>query len=207
MYPNKGVALSPSHDLRFIETIPPTRENAKAVQKLTLQDVLAGRFEEPRSLADPLNERMVTAQQKKLQDHPDRYSGYVQDGQLVAYIKQNNWLVGDELPFASGLRATALKALRALHPTSATGQWGIFGLVASDDLEVVEYTSALAGLLQRSFVDPRNGKPRTVNIVVHEHDPLLEIVELNGFVPLGELGEAAGAPGLKQQRYQRQASN
>jgi hypothetical protein len=192
-----------SQGLEFIETIEPTFENAIAVQVLTLQDIKHGGFQKPLELADPSNSDMVATQQQKLHDHPERYSGYTRDGQLVAYIKQNDWFAGDELPFATGARAVELKASRALHLDPSTGQWGVFGLVASDNLDKDDRESVLLDLLQRSFADPRSGESRTVNIVIHEHDPLLEIAVHYGFVPVGKLGEAAGAPGLMQQRYQR----
>jgi len=197
--------MSLSHGLEFVEIIEPTFKNAMAIQELTLQDVKAGGFRRPIELADPLNPGMVAAQQQKLLDHPERYSGYTRDGQLVAYIKQNDWLYGDELPFASGARAVALKASRALHLNPSTGQWGVFGLVASDSLLDGERRNALTGLLQSSFVDPLSGKSRTVNVIIHDHDPLFEVAALNGFGPVGKRAEAAGAPGLLQQRYQRLA--
>lgn len=191
--------------LEFIGTIEPTRENAQAIQRLTLQDLKVGGFEKPLDLADPSNEYRVAAQQQKLRDYPERYSGYARRGKLVAYIKQNDWLVGDELPFATGVRAATLKVRRAFHMNPLTGQWGVFGLVASDNLGFAEHRGVLDHLLQRSFVDPVSGKDRTVNVVIHDHDPLLEVALYHGFVPVGKRAEAAGAPGLKQQRYQRLA--
>jgi hypothetical protein len=194
-------------NLEFIEVIEPTYENAKAIQELTLQDVKAGGFPNPRELADPSSSDKVAAQQQKLRDHPERYSGYARNGQLVAYIKHGEWLAGDELPFASGLRVALLKARSALHLNPSTGQWGVFGLVTSDDLTDDEREVALVKLLQRSFRDSQSGKFRTVNVVIHENDPLLEIAALYRFVPVGKPAEAAGAPGLMQQRYRRRASS
>ncbi len=51
------------HGLEFIEIIEPTRENAKAMLRLTLRDLRAGGFTNPLSLADPSNEQMIIIQQ------------------------------------------------------------------------------------------------------------------------------------------------
>lgn len=199
--------MSASNGLEYIEMIKPTFENAKAIQKLTLQDVEAGGFENPLELADPFNTDKVISQRQKLRDHPERYSGYVRDGRLVAYIKQNDWTITDELPFASRSRAVAIRASLGLHMSPSTGQWGVFGLVASNDLNDEEREMVLRELLRSSFVDPRTSEPRTVNIAIHERDPLFKIAVRLGFKAVGEIAEAAGAPGLMQQRYQRSASN
>jgi hypothetical protein len=196
-----------SQGLEFVETIEPTLENATAIQRLTLQDATLGGFKNPTELADPSNPDMVAAQQQRLRDYPERYCGYVRDGKLIAYMKQNDWMIGDELPFTTGVQAARLKARRALHLDPSTGEWGIFGLVASDELEERDRETVLIGLLQRSFSDPRSWETRTVNIVIHENDPVLRIARYHGFGPVGELGEAAGAPGLIQRRYQRPALN
>lgn len=191
--------------LEFIEAIEPTLENAKAIQGLTLQDVIKGCFDNPLDLANPSSGNMILAQQQKLRNHPGQYSGYVRNGELVAYIKQNHWLVGDELPFATGIRFVRLIANRVLRLDPSTGQWGIYGFVASDELDVSDRKSALVGLLQYSLANVLKGKYRTVNVVIYENDPLIDIVSKFGFVPVGKLGEAANAPGLLQQRYQRPA--
>ncbi len=199
--------MSFQRGLEYIETIEPTFDNARAIQELTLQDVRVGRFSEPLKLADPANTEMVAIQQQKLRDHPERYSGYVKDGQLVAYIKQNHWTIADELPFVSGRPAAALRFTRALRLNPSFGQWGIFGLVASEDLPAGERQGVLTSLLRSTFTDPQTGKPRKVNVVIHDNDPLLSIAERYGFVKYGKKAPAAGAPGLDQFRYQRLASH
>ena len=194
--------LSPQ-GLEFIETIEPTRENAQAMLKLTLQDVKLGGFKNPLSLADPSSEDMISAQQQKLCDHPERYSGYARNGELVAYIKQGEWLAGDELPFAHWFSFLSLKVQRALHKDPHTGMWGIFGLVAANDLGTMVQKNALALLLMGSREDPvSKNTRRIVNVAIHEYDPLLDIAKNHGFVAVGRRGNAAGAPGLKQRRYQ-----
>lgn len=67
--------------------------------KLTLQDLRAGGFKDPLSLADPSNEQMIIIQQAKLQQYPERYSGFTRNDELVAYVKQNDWTTIDEFPF------------------------------------------------------------------------------------------------------------
>ena len=198
--------MSSLRGFEFVETIESWFGYAAAVQQMTLQDAETGGFKKPLRLADPDSITKVIDQQQRLRDHPERYCGYTRDGELVAYMKQNDWLVGDELPFAPWPRAIVLRAGRALGRSNSTGQWGVLGLVASNHLSRDKRESVLTDLLQRSFRDSR-GRPRTVNIVIHAHDPLLYIAPRYGFVPVGRPGQAAGAPGLKQQRYQRLASH
>jgi len=189
--------------LVFVETIEPTWDNAKAIQRLTLQDVYAGGFNQPLELANPDDDQKVALQQQKLRDHPERYSGYTLNGTLVAYMKQNKWLIGDELPFVTPrLKAHLLRLMAKIRRTSETGQWGVFGLVASDELDRYQRRDALENLLKHSF----RGNLRTVNIVIHANDPVLPSALHFGFVAVGKFAEAAGASGLKQRRYQRTVS-
>lgn len=190
----------------FVHRIVPTWENAKAVQALTLQDVKAGGFPNPEQIANPANVRKVTDQLSKLVDYPERYSGYMLDGKLVAYLKQNEWLIGDELPFVGAAQKAALKAKYAFTKNASTGEWYIPGLVASDQLSPAQREDVLVDLLERALLDPETGEPRVVNIVVHDHDPLLRIIPRYGFVQVGKRGDAAGAEGLKQPRFQRKVS-
>lgn len=192
-------------DLKFVDTIEDTHDNAKAMKALTRQDMLAGGFPNALERANPDDDEQVAWQQKLLHDNPERYSGYVRQGKIVAYLKQNLWYIGNELPFATGLWAFMLKVMRALKLKVVPGQWGVLGLVASDELSPSEREAVLTDLLKRSFVDPSTFKARTVNIIVHAHDPLLTMGILGqfGFVPKGRPGEAPGAEGLLQPRYQR----
>lgn len=191
--------------LVYVEEIEPTLENAREMKRLTLQDVLVGGFPKPLELADPTDDQQVRDQRQKLLDHPERYSGYAQNGKLVAYMKQNTWFVDDATPFAMGWREFVLKAFGAIGFNPSTGQWAVFGLVASEELGRSVQEEVLVDLLRRSFNDPRSGRARTVNIVLHKNDPLLSVMKSLDFLPKGKLGEAAGAPGLKQRRFQRPA--
>jgi hypothetical protein len=195
-----------SYDLKYVKSIDQLFENARIIQKLTLQDLVAGGFKNPLDIANPDNPVMVAKQLQKLRNYPERYSGYTRNGELVAYMKQNDWEAGDELSFTTGINAAMLKASQALHMNPLSGQWGVLGLVAFDELDKNERDNALIGLLRRSFTDLRTGRPRIVNIVLHENDPVLSIAPRLGFVPVGVPGEASGAPGKIQQRYQRAAT-
>jgi len=178
--------MSTSNGLKFVETIKPSWANAFVVQCLTLQDVIAGGFPNPRDMADPQNYVKVFDQMLKMLRHPERYAGYTLDGDLVAYIK--------------------------LMPSPSAGsepadEWAIMGLVASDKLDANRRESALVGLLQHAIMDRRSGKSRTVTVPIHKHDPLLEIALNKGFMPVGVPAEQDGAPGLDQQVYRRIATH
>lgn len=197
--------MLPTYGLEFVEVIEPTRSNAEAIQRLGLQDALAAGFANPYSVANPYDTDVVALQMGKLIAYPERYSGFAKDGELVAYTKQWHWFTGDERPFATGFHALKCHARHLVHRHRPTGEWGIFGLVASNELGVRQRRAALTNLLRYSFGSVENGE-RTVNVVLHDYDPLLEIAEDYGFVRRGRKAEAAGAPGLKQWRYKRLAT-
>lgn len=171
--------MSRYRGLKFVEHIKPTFKNAKAIKSLTYQDALAAGFENPYAIADPLSFREALEQWMKLLRHPERYSGYTLNGELVAFIKHN-----------------------ALHVEGAPDQWIILGLVASDDLHDDELERVLKRLLMLPVENPRTGMNRTVNVAIHDNDPLLEIALRYGFIPVGKPDYQEGAPGLKQQNYQ-----
>jgi hypothetical protein len=187
--------------LEFHQTIEATERNAVAIQRLTLQDVIAGGFEEPNKLADPSNPKMVETQLQKLRAHPERYSGYSIHGELVAYLKHGEWRVQDELPFVTVPMSVAYQA-----GWQFKNQWGVFGLVVSDGLADAQRDVVLSSLLQLAIDSSVNAGARMVNIVIHDHDPVLTLAVRNGFMPVGKPAEAEGAPGLLQRRYQRLAS-
>ena len=144
-----------------------------------------------------------TRENAKLQQYPERYSGFTRNGELVAYVKQNDWTTIDEFPFTPWYDVLDLAVQRLFRMDTYTGMWGIFGLVAADDLGRELQRGVLAYLLGRSVLDAASGKKRRlVNVVMHENDPLLQVAMDRGFVALGRRGEAVGAPGLKQRRYQ-----
>ena len=189
----------------FIETIEPTLSNATVIQRLVFEDLRESDFREPRKLADPGNPDKVGAQRRKLRSNPERYCGVTRNGQLVGFMKETDWLIRDELPFVAGPRALWLWAQRAFRQSYLPGRpWGIFGLVVSEGLGDEVRQEILVALLERSL--EKNGRTRTVNIVTARVYYLLPwILQDLGFVQVGKPGKAAGAPGIKQWRYQRPA--
>jgi len=197
---------TPEH-FDYVPRIDATEANAIALQFLTLQDVQAGGFINPTEIADPENPDKVQTQLDKLTDFPEHYSGYQQEnGLVVAYMKSKEWLVGDELPFIEN--AFARRALQVVgHMRSGSmypKAYGVFGLVADDSLKESDQEDMLYSLLKGSVNQGLAAHARNINIVLHDNDPVLPIADDLGFKPIGERGEAAGAPGLKQQRYQRE---
>lgn len=198
--------MSNAQTFEFLPQIPATEQNAIAIQALTLQDVIAGGFTNPESLANPEDPEKVDIQLGKLTNFPERYSGYRREnGLIVAYLKANEWLAGDEVPFienAFARRALQLSAkLRggSLSPKA----FGVFGLVADESLSEDQRSGLLGGLLDHSITEGLANAASVLNIVIHDNDPVLPIARDLGFEPVGPRGEATGAPGLKQQRYQR----
>jgi hypothetical protein len=196
-----------SEGLEFVETIEATMENARSIVGLVHQDAEAGGMTELAASANPDDDNVVKVQHYKLHSHPERYSGYMKDGQLVAFIKQHRWTTDNELPFATGGRKIALTIKKTLRLYSETDQWFVSGLVVSDKLEPYERNPLLKELLRKSFMDSDNGKGMVVNIILHDSDPLLDIAPKLGFDWIGKRGVAEGAPGVKQRLFQRLATN
>jgi hypothetical protein len=187
LYPNKGVTMPFLKGPKYVRWILPTLRKARDVKILTLQDVEAGKFRNPRAIADPSNPEEVRDQRLKMLRHPWRYSGYVYDGRVVAYLVENWWIDSDKESRETG---------------ELGGLWGITGLVASDRLRNDVRERILTDLLRRAVLRARKINARTVVVFIHDYDPLLNIARNYGFVAVGEKAEVSGAPGLKQQRYE-----
>jgi len=189
--------------------IPATEANARSLQALTLQDVAFAGFQDPTSLADPNHPSKVAVQLEKLTQFPDRYSGYQQEnGIIVAYMKSNEWFAGDEAPFVEDTIARqAMKLASRLRGGSLKPRaYGVFGLVADVSLDPLDRDEMLRDLLDESVLRGLANAAGVVNVVVHDQDPLLPIAKEMDFEPVGPKAYAAGAPGVLQQRYQRDIS-
>jgi hypothetical protein len=190
----------------FVSPIPPTRENAASVQRLTLRDVENSGFDNPTRLADPTNVANVSEQLRRLSDQPEQYSGYRHEsGLLVAYVKSGEWRVGDELPFVESTFARrALQVAGKLRGNSLNPrEHGIFGLVVDESLDEANHEAITRRLLEWSIGQAAVKSAVVVNIVLNERDPVTRVAQDVGFIPQGPFAEAAGAPGLLQQRYRR----
>jgi len=184
--------MSRSEGLVYVEKIKPTFKNVVAIQRLTLEDAILGGFEKPRRIGNPSSITKLFCQWVRLLRHPENYSGYTLDGQLMGFIKQNYANAADRVPS---------------HKGEPDNEWAIFGLVASHVLFEDDQETVLVGLLVRTFEERATGEPQAVNVAIHERDPLLPFALQYGFVPVGEPAEVEGAPGLAQQYYRRPASN
>jgi len=183
--------MSRSDNLVYVERIKPRLKHVIAVQRLTLEDAVLGGFEKPSRVANPESVSKLFRQWMQLLRNPENYSGYLLDGRLVGFIKQNYANAADRVPS---------------HKDEPDNEWAIFGLVASHHLFEEQKEAILVGLLLRTFENRATGEPQAVNVAIHERDPLLPIALRYGFVPVGELAEVPGAPGLEQQYYRRPAS-
>jgi hypothetical protein len=189
----------------FVSPILPNYRNAQAIQSLTLQDLKAGKFDNPTATANPDELGKVLPQIAKLAEYSDRYNGYAhEDGSLIAFSKTNEWFSGDEAPFIDNVIARkSLLAISKLRGRSLNPkQFGVFALVVSDELPVVDQYEIIHDLLSRAIGRAGLNSATLVNIVLHENDPAKDIALDLGFTPIGS-GVASGAPGLIQQRYQR----
>jgi hypothetical protein len=191
--------------LEFFETIEPTTENAKAIVSLVRQDAKAGHMTELYEYANSENPDRIDEQLGKMIKDPKSYSGYIKDGQLVAFMKQTELLTGNVLPYAVGGHWIVMMIKKRLRRSPRTGQLFITGLVVSEELEPEERVHALKQLLQKSFTGGRKNK--VVNIVLHDSDPLLDIAPKLGFKQFGKKGDDPAVPGVKQRLFRRPATN
>lgn len=195
-------------DFEYTPQIEATEENARAIQALTLQDVVAGGFENPTSLANPNDHDQVWEQLMRLRRRPELYSAYMhqESGLLVAYEKSGKWRAGDERPFADEniLAQMSLMYAKMLRSGSLKpNAYGVFGLVADKELAPDVRDEILNRMLVKTMGRAAAESAAVVNMVLHNQDPALHVATDLGFIPVGRRGEAAGAPGLMQQRYQR----
>jgi hypothetical protein len=198
--------MSELHNFEYVSPIPPTETDARSIQALTLQDVITGGFNNPTDLANPNDPIKVNKQLDKLTQFPERYSAYKnENGVLVAYMKSNEWLTGDETPFIENVfaRNALLLTSKVRGGSLRPKEYGVFGLVGSDSLESQERDDILYDLLRRSIGQATTKSAFAVNIVLHDHDPVTPVALDLGFRPSGAKGTAAGAPGLVQHRYRR----
>lgn len=187
--------------------------NAAVIRDLIYQDKMLAGYPKLATNLELINPRRYFQQWARLDRHADRYHGAFMGSSeyspLVGFMKYNQWRVFDQLPYAvdeeevETLNDLASKNHHQLEPPT----YGIFGLVALDSLpealqEEVAYTFIHKALATAAFY---NGDDSMVNIVIHEHDPVLSVATEMGFQGTGRWGEPAGAPGLKQQLYQRSA--
>ena len=184
--------------------INPSIKNARAVQRLTLQDVTLGEFSNPRSLANPNNPSLIYRQIKKLREHPERYEGSFIDNSLEGYMKTSEWALADELPFAGEQTAERIRELMdeeiVLDPARTLG---IFGLVVSNKLEEQVQDEIIHSMLDFASDRARDLGQGSIKIVLHGQDPVLDIARQHGYQFTGRVGVVAGAPGLVQRLYRK----
>lgn len=192
----------------YLPRIDAEKDNAVTLQALTLQDVTLGGFEDPLSIANPANRKLIKTQLGKLKNNPTAYTGYRQEnGLIVAYMKAQEWFTGDEVPFIEDeiARQALIAAGKSRGGSMEPKAYGVFGLVVDRTIEQEAQSEIFYDLLTRSIGQAAVHSAELVNIVIHDKDPVLPIALDLGFQAVGTPGNAAGAPGLLQQRYQRAA--
>lgn len=191
----------------LIPQIPLSEDNAEAVVNLRDQDMRLGAFKVP-SGSDVLPG--ASKVYSRMEQNPQNYSGYQnEEGTLVAYMKTNEWFRSDETPFIENFfdrqyshailiaNRMAKKSI-SLEPKA----FGVFGLVVDASLEDDDRNEMYFELLKYSADRALEQNAHTVNVPIHDHDPLLPVAQGLGFRRIGRKAVAAGAPGLKQFRYQ-----
>lgn len=187
--------------------ISPTYRHAEQVKLLTRQDVELGEFPDVDTIANPLDKKSIIKQAYKLAKRPQKYTGAFHGNDLVGYMTFNNWRIADQSDFAT---PEELESFEGRKPEeNLIGQYGIFGLVVSNQLELDEQQeisrtffskAASEAVLRSTGLLVPNAK---VNIVLHDHDPLREMAaEEFAFKPVRR-GVVSYLPELEQTLYQK----
>jgi len=188
--------------------ISDSEQDAKAVQFMTLTDIEAGQHPDSLTVANPNNKQLVDTQRAKHAHHPEQYRGaYDEHGELVGYIKVDNWYYGLEVPFTSGIEKQLLIARKFVTRRHVLpgNPLGIMGLVADPRLaehytqEVVN--DMLIGLVDYAIEVAESGETvREIKVPHYAGDPAREATTAQGFVYSGKSGELFD---IKQDLYVR----
>lgn len=174
--------------------------NAIRTQLLTLQDVKAGKFENPLSIANPLNPRMVGRQIERLNAHPENYVGGYINGRLDGYLKTGIWTVGYEKDFATQEELELLEDMNNGDPTQEL-KLAIYGLVTNKRLD-----SSIRDEMTGEFLYIAKQRAiymgaTAINSIFHTFDPAREIAEQYGFEFTGRRGRATNVESVVQDLF------
>lgn len=170
-----------------IGNIEPSEQNARSIVRLTSGDLLRAGLSEEETLliADDTNEAHISRQTERLANYPNRYLGAIAAGELVGFVKLNEWNRADQLPFTSGVSRIGQKALLAGGNLQLEGRpQGIHGFVVADDDQFVGMF-----LLEKALA---LAEGRETRIAQYEGDPMNHVTQERGFVPTGRKGIVLG---------------
>ncbi|MDB5160302.1 MAG: hypothetical protein JWO99_565 [Candidatus Saccharibacteria bacterium] len=177
--------------------IDPTTAHAKHVQYLTLLDLDAGNHPDPIKEANPNNDGLIERQASKLKNNPENYRGaYDLMGDLVGYIKVDNWYYGLQEPFEHGLEKKLLFARKFITRSNTLpgNPLGIMGLVADPRLEAFygeqAVTNMLGNLVDYAVEVAEEGHtPRAIYAPHHIADKAIDATRSRQFFFTGKSGE------------------
>ena len=190
-----------------VDSIAATLDNARKIQKFTLQDLL--RMGMPRELAvtyaDSVNPQLVEQQRLNLDEYPGRYLGAtaIRGGEILGFTKLNTWRASDEVGASSGLRKLEYRVRAKMGNRMPEMTLGIFALIADNTLDQGFRQMILAKLVDRAV--ERADTTLTgaaLRICLTPDDPAINILERVGFEPTGIKGTPIAD--IVQEIYSRQ---
>lgn len=192
-----------------IAEVPTTEEASRTAQGLILRDFERAGHPDPTSQANPNNPGKVKTQQNRIITNPERYSGFQQlsNAELVAFMKTNEWRSADEAPYPESFteRTRYSVASKLGKHTLEPKAFGVLALVVNEEVQESDQEIMVRTLLTDALTRGALQAAKVINIPIHDHDPIVLDVALDmGFERVGRKAEAAGAPGFKQFRYQRE---
>jgi len=168
--------------------------DARAVQRLNLQQARMLGYENPEDHYDPNSIRLVLRQRQLLKRNPSSYEGAFFDNWMAGYIRTAEWTIDDELPYSNEAARARLKELQERGMNiDPLYKLGVAALIVSNRLdEDVQYDIA-EHLLDRAIDRGLALGNTAVNIVVTEPDPVLQVVRDHGFLTTGRIADYPGS--------------
>lgn len=168
--------------------------DARAVQRLNLQQARMLGYQNPEDHYDPHNIRLVWRQMKLLKQNPQNYEGAFFDNWMAGYVRTAEWTIDDEIPFSSDIARGRLRELQesgmSIDPLH---KLGVSALIVSNRLDEDMQYDVAEHLLDRAIDRGIALGNRAVNIVVTEPDPILEAVRDHGFLATGRIADYPGS--------------
>lgn len=185
-----------------VHAIEPTKENARAVQQLALNYYSAGNFPKPQRYADPENEMRVDFQKARLEMDPGNYTGVHVAGELVGFLKTEDWTAGHMLAFTTNREHERLMDMRnAGLDIVGPEKLAIAAFVVDQERAGNLYEESAEYLLDAVTDKAVQRGKAAINGAFYEIDPLSATARKNGFEFTGRIAHVPTHQGILHRLY------
>lgn len=173
-----------------VRSIDPSMENARCIQRLILEQHIAGDFPKPKRYADPYNIVHIAHQMERLEKASGDYAGIYIDDILAGLIQVDDWTVDRELEFEIYTECEPRSLFQGSRFTTEDSRKLAIATFAVDEKRTGDLYEQSAEWLLDMAVD------RAVQIggvalyaTFHENDPLSTIALHHGLQFTGRISE------------------